>query len=288
MYGEVTVAMSDTQFRFGVLAGGLALVAVIAVFRFFGSVTLPPKPAGPPSASTESQLADRTAASPTVYMKQLERDAADAGLEVPTLADMARALPHAADAKRRVLEIGDAPVEVAGLAIQAVRAGATIALEIENKTASDLAYLVVTTPSPQTSACTSARVQPANLMVIRKGERLTRVECIYRRGMAIVVTRVETVEVPPMSAYYLSHVPPENVGVSRRLARAHRGPPNRALCPPTISQAVRTGLEDGKIAWRDLVDFFARHPCQTYRFPLEYRAFTRHGERPIPVAGAGM
>jgi hypothetical protein len=55
-----------------------------------------------------------------------------------------------------------------------------------------------------------------------------------------------------------------------------------------VSQAVRSGLEQGQIGWRDLVDFYARHRCPTYRFPSSYRAFRSDGERQVPDIAAGM
>jgi hypothetical protein len=55
-----------------------------------------------------------------------------------------------------------------------------------------------------------------------------------------------------------------------------------------VPQAVRSGLERGEIGWRDLIDFYARHRCQTYQFPLLYRAFKIDGERPVPAVSVGM
>ncbi len=55
-----------------------------------------------------------------------------------------------------------------------------------------------------------------------------------------------------------------------------------------MSQAVRSGIERHEISWRDLVDFYARHRCQTYQFPTSYRALTSDGERPIPAVDARM
>ena len=52
-------------------------------------------------------------------------------------------------------------------------------------------------------------------------------------------------------------------------------------------EAVRAGLERGEIGWRDLVDFYARHRCQTYQFPISYRAFSAEGAMRLPVADAG-
>ena len=45
----------------------------------------------------------------------------------------------------------------------------------------------------------------------------------------------------------------------------------------------RTLLDQWMANWRDLVDFYARHRCETYTFPEGYRAFERDGARPLPA-----
>ena len=50
-----------------------------------------------------------------------------------------------------------------------------------------------------------------------------------------------------------------------------------------MSAVVRNGLDRGDLQWRDLVDFYARHRCQTYQFPVSYKALKQDGERPIPA-----
>ena len=109
-------------------------------------------------------------------------------------------------------------------------------------------------------------------MTIHPQGREIRVECGWHDGIALAVARVETLEVLPLSAWYLDHVPPSAVGIEPRIARGHRQPASGAPCAFALSQAVRSGLERGEIGWRDLVDFYARHRCQTYQFPLSYQS----------------
>ena len=103
--------------------------------------------------------------------------------------------------------------------------------------------------------------------------------------MAIVVTKVETVEVSPLMSWYLAQVPPQVVGIEARVARGHHGVDAKQKCSAAMPQVVRTGLDRGTIGWRDLVDFYSRHRCQTYQFPSHYRAFSKDGERPLPATG---
>lgn len=284
-----SVAISDGQFRLGLIVGGVLLAAVISGVRFCGSVSLPPKPAPPSGAmGTTNQLLSKTAASPSVYQDFLARDAALAGVPVPTIEDMSRKLAFRSDDARHVLEVGAPPIDVAGLRLAAVRANDTIALEIENVTKADLGYYIKTSPAPNVSGCNSARPLPFDAMVVDKGTKLTRVECVWRDDMALAVTKVETVEVSPLSAFYLRHVPPVLLGIEDRVSRGHVATQSAGNCAAMVSQAVRTGFETGEIGWRDLADFYSRHRCQTYSFPLGYRAFTQDAQRAIPAGASGM
>lgn len=281
------MAISDGQFRLGVAGAGSVLVLVMTLMRFCGSVEIPPKPAPPGPTGSQSQLLGKGAATPAVYQEFLARDASSAGVRTPSIEDMSRKFPYRGDDARHVLEVGQ-PIEIAGVRLAAERAGNTLVLDVTNLTTSNIAYSVVSSPTPNLSGCTSARPVLFNAMVIAKGKTERRVECIWREGMALAITRVETVEVPPLSAWYLSLLPPRLVGVEDRIARGHSPPETSEKCSTVVSQAVRSGLEQGQIGWRDLVDFYARHRCPTYRFPSSYRAFRSDGERQVPDTAAGM
>ncbi len=245
---------------------------------------MPPKP--PPAAGTQ-QIVDDVNASPTVYQDYLAKDAAIAGVRTPTYNEMSRKLLYRVDEGRRVLEVGEPAINAAGLKLTVQRSGNAIVLDIENTTPVDLAYLVLTAPIPNIAGCSAVPAEPFNAMVIGKGQHETRVECAWRQGMAIAVTRVETVELSPLSAWYLSQVPARQVGIEDRIARGHKRP-KADRCIALTSQVLRNGIESGEISWRDLVDFYARHRCQTYVFPAEYRAFTESAQQKIPVMPKGM
>ncbi|MBA3451874.1 MAG: hypothetical protein H0T42_02115 [Deltaproteobacteria bacterium] len=282
------MAISDGQFRLGVVGAAIMLVLVMTFMRFCGSVTIPPKPAPPRPTGSQSQLLTKGAATPAVYQEFLQRDAVAAGVRTPSIAEMSRKLVYRGDDARRVLEVGEPAIEVAGVKLRVARDGNTFVLDITNVTTSDLAYSVLSSPTPNNSGCMSAQPVLFNAMVIEKGGTVRRVECIWRTGMALAITSVQTLEVSPLSAYYLSTLPPRTVGVEDRLARGHQAPETSEKCSSVVSQAVRSGLEQGQIGWRDLVDFYARHRCQTYRFPASYRSFKADAERPIPDTAAGM
>jgi hypothetical protein len=283
-----SVSITDARFRIGVGVAGVALVAGIAAVRFCGSVALPPKPPPPEIPSgTSSELLTRSSASPVMYQDFVTRDAAAAGVRAPTLDELSRKLPYRVDDARRVLEVGQPAIELAGVRLRAIRIDAGLALEIANATASDIAYTVASQPIPA-AGCGGAPLRMFNAMTIRNNASEIRVECGWHDGIALAITRVETLEVSPLSAAYLDRLPPSMVGIEPRIARAHQGPETGDRCAFALPQSVRSGLERGEIGWRDLVDFYARHRCQTYRFPLNYRAFKTDGERSVPVVAAGM
>jgi hypothetical protein len=287
-----SVSITDTQFRISVGVAGIALVAGLTTVRFWGSVSLPAKPPPPTSPSgTSSELLTRSSASPAVYQDFVGRDAAAAGVHAPTIEELSRKLPYREDEARHLITVGQPALELAGVRLRAVRltdkTADTLALEVANATDSDIAYAVVTAPIPA-AGCNAAPVQAFNAMTIPRGRSETRVECGWRDNIALAVTRVETVEVSPLSAWYLNHVPPSVVGIQPRIARGHLVPATGERCSVVMSQAVRSGLERGEIGWRDLIDFYARHRCQTYQFPLLYRAFKVDGERDVPAVSVGM
>src|SRR5262245_32038229 len=173
--------MSEPQYRIGVLAGAVVLVAVITYLRFCGSVGLPPMPPPPSGPSgTQTELLSKSTTSPAVYKGFLDSDAATAGVRAPSLEDMAKKLAYQLDEARHVLEPGQAPIEVAGLRLRVERTSDQIVLVIQNLLESAAAYEVTSEPSTGASACNSARPLPLNAMVIAKGSSERRTECVWR------------------------------------------------------------------------------------------------------------
>jgi hypothetical protein len=283
-----SVSITDAQYRIAVVVAGLGLIVAMTALRWFGELSLAAK-SPPPSApsGTSSELLTRSSASRAVYLDLVARDAAVAGAPVPTLDELSRTLPYRVDEVRHVLDVGQPALEAAGVRLRAVRLPEGLGLEITNATGSDIAYEVATATIPATQ-CSTASILAFNAMTIRKGMHETRVECVWHDGIALAVTRIETVELAPLSAWYLDHVPPSVVGIEPRVARGHLAPGSAPRCASALSQAVRSGLERGEIGWRDLVDFYARHRCQTYQFSSTYRALKLDGERGIPAVSAGM
>jgi hypothetical protein len=255
---------------------------------------MPPKPPAPhvdPQAARD--VLASADATPLAYKGYLQTDAETAGVPVPSVEAMGRKLVHRIDEAHVGLAPGDPPREIAGLRLSAVVQrgdnGDDLVLVIDNPGERDLAYDIVTKPSYGTSACNQRTIVAFNAMVVAAHAAEKRSECIYRSGMVLGIERVETLELAPLQTYYVSRVPPQAVGIELRLAQGHRPslPGGVSVCNIAMSQSIRAGLENGTFGWRDLVDFYARHRCDTYRFPEDYRAFTKDGERPLPVVAGG-
>lgn len=217
------VAISDSQFRLGVAGAGIVLVAILATVRFCGSVSIPDKSAPPTPTGTSTQLVQKGIASPVVYKDFLDKDASLAGVRAPSIDDMERVLPYAVDDQRHVLEVGQPPIDAAGLKLSVVRDGKALVLQIENPGSVARAYSVITAPTPKIPNCADTPPIAHNAIVIAKGATERRAECMWRDGMVIVVSRVETLELSPLSAWYLSLVPPPLLGIEDRIARQHKG-----------------------------------------------------------------
>ena len=260
------------------------MVTVITYLRFCGTLSLPDKPPPPTGPTgTTAQLLSKTTASPSVYREYLEKDASAAGTRVPSVDDMSRKLVYRVDESKHTLEPGKPGIETAGLRLHVERSGDDIVLVIRSLLGSDAAYEVTTSVSLGASVCAGMRPLPFDALVIAKGATETRTECVWREGMAIVVGKVETLELPPLGAWYVGQLPPALLGIEDRIAKGHRGVEVKEKCSPVMSALVRAGLEKGEIGWRDLVDFYSRHRCQSYQFPPLYRAFKSDGEHPLPA-----
>jgi hypothetical protein len=236
-------------------------------------------------SGTSTELLASSAATTNVYQELLGKDASAAGIRAPSLDDMGKKLSYRSDDSRTVLEVGNAPVEIAGLKLRALHAGDGLVLEIANATAGkEYAYNVTTEVIPA-GDCTSARPLPLDVIVIG-AETMTRTECSWHDRSSIVVKKVETMEISPLSSYLLRQTPAVLLGIEPRIARGSHTAGNKE-CPTVLTQTTRSQLERGEIGWRDLADFYARHRCQTYLFPADYRAFTQDKARELPAVRSG-
>jgi hypothetical protein len=288
-------ASSDRNFALGVGAGALALFAVGLFLRFDDVPTLPAKPP-PPPAPDQRALRRMDYENPEIYKGYLEADSSLYQVARTTPDDMRMPFPYEASEAPRRLTAGDT-IDTAMLQISLVdrklemrtrngKSGAHhLVLRIENKRPKPVAFRVVTSVGGLEEACSAKAVLDHNAIVLPAGGNVERTECTARDGLGIQVERVESMEVPELSYFYLSRLPPTHIGLSTRASAGHRVPRGE-VCPAVPQQLILIGMEKGTVSWRDVVDYYARHRCETYGFPVGYRAFTKAGQYDLPVSAA--
>jgi hypothetical protein len=283
----------DGSFRLGVLAVCGLVFAGGLYLRFHGDVPMPKLPSGPAPASAASLRS--LDFSVNVFRALVEKDAIDAGVPAPGADELEQLFPYDVAEPHRVLTAFGPALETRDLAI-ALRVdrpptggGDQLVLHIENKTDRHVAYHVDTRPSVDPHACVDKIDIPHDAMALAPHEAIDRTECGLRPGAptAVFVDRVETLVVPALSYHYVSRLFPPHIGLDSRATRGHV-PPKGAICSDIPEQAIRRGLEKGEVSWRDVVDFYARESCAKFIFPVGYRAFTRAGERSLPVPQKGV
>lgn len=283
--------MEGKTLSLAVALSGLAGLALGMALLFGGGP--PPAPPRPRLPVAPAPTSAEMKYSPTMYRALLEQDAKLMGVAAPTQREIAAVFPHSDELPgARKLRAG-APVRTRQLAISLIvrrEQGAVegqsfradhLVLKIENLTRRHLAYRI-TTKVADPARCEAKGVIGHNAIALRPGESILRTECLFQAPGLVELTRVETVEVPPLSYFYLSRLTPGLVLYDTRTAAGHTVPKG-AICPQTFSwRDVRDGAARGEIAWRDIMDFYARHNCDEYAFFPGYRYRTDPAS-PLPV-----
>ena len=269
---------------------GIAVIAIggIVGLRSCGAVSLPAKPPAPVATTRDLTKALAATASTTnawtVFAKQ---DAAAAAIVGFDPASMTKAFPYQSDRARHVLTPAQ-PVTVAGLtlsaAVEVVAGQRVLTLTIDNPSATAIAYRVATTTSAGASDCTQRHVLGHNAIVVGPHAQVRRTECKYDGDLALIVTAVDALSVPPLAARYLSQISPSALVLDERTAKGHERAPGG--CEIHAWPALVSAVAEGTTTFRDLADFYGRHRCESYKFFIEYRHFQQDGERGLPVVPA--
>lgn len=283
---------TEPRFKMAAMGVGTLLFALLLMFSFGYELSLPRKPKKPKAISAErfSQRFDRN---PAAWAGYLEMDARTYGVPKPEPSELMGVFKYRLDSDAHFLSLakgGKKSLEVAGLRLELSkqdirgRTKKQMVLSIENTTNRPLAYRVITRPSKGTQACSQKKKLRHNAIAVLPGGVERRSECIYRKGWKLKIKRVETLELPLLSYHYVSRLFPAQVGYESRVVAGHR-PPRGEECRLILPASTSRGIESGSVAWRDIIDFYARHRCETYTFPINYTHFTKPGEVELPVAG---
>jgi hypothetical protein len=145
-----------------------------------------------------------------------------------------------------------------------------LVLHIRNRSTSYVAYRV-TTEIPHSETCRSKGVLPQNAIALRPGQEIKRVECLWADHGVVIVRRVEVIEVPALSYFYVSRLPPAQALYPTRTSDGH-APPAGTPCSLVPWREIATAAAEGKTRWYDVIDFYGRHDCDLFSFPPRYHA----------------
>jgi hypothetical protein len=267
------------------LAAAVALVAVVVMGVGMAALYAggpPPAPERPRPASENATPEADLRFTPMVYRGQLDQDARAFGVAVPGAGEIEAPFLYVEELKGRRKLTPKQPIDTPHLrlAMDVEKHQATIegqsfryehlVLRIENRTPRYLAYRIVT-EVPDRRKCSSKGDIPHNAIVLEPNQILRRTECLYRTHTSVDVARVEVMELPALSAVYVSRLPATSVLYDSRTAAGHV-PLKGALCPQTFSwREIQEGIEKKHIGWKDVIDFYARHNCEEYSFFKGYR-----------------
>jgi len=275
------------------LAGALAIG--VGVFVLHSATAPPPTPERPrPPPPAAMMIHSDLRFSPVYYRTLLEQDAKAYGIQAPTWDEITQPNAYFDELKGTQRLRLKAPIETRHLRVSleiskatSVSDGQTIAedhliLRIENRTPMYLAYRIQTSV-PDKHRCSSKGEIPHNAMAIGPDQTILRTECLYRKEETVDVTRIEVVEMPALSAYYVSRLPPNATLYDPRTFAGHVGFHGRDVCQQTFSwREFKEGVDEKQFGWRDIIDFYARHNCSEYSFFKTYR-YRTDSNSPLPA-----
>jgi hypothetical protein len=275
-----------------VFSGILAIALGVLILHAASSPPPTPKrpePPPPPSAMINSEQRFSV-----LYYKALtEQDAKSYGIPAPSYEDLQQPNPYFDELRGKQALRLKAPVETRHLRLTLEVSKQTsvieghslttdnLVLRIENRTPLYLAYRVQTSVSDKRN-CGMKAIVPHNAIALEPEQTVLRSECIFRKDARITLNRIEVIELPALSAFYVSRVPPNATFYDPRVSIGHT-PPRGTMCAQTFSwRDIRDGIENKELGWRDVIDFYARHNCSEYSFFKSYR-YRGDPQAPLPA-----
>jgi hypothetical protein len=266
-----------------VLFSGILAIA-LGVLILHAASTPPPAPKRPEPPPPPSAMINSDMRFSVVYYKGLiESDAKSYGIPAPAYDDMCQPNPYFDELHEKQHLRIKAPIETRHLRITLEVTKQTTIIEshslstdhyilrIENRTPLYLAYRIQTSIGGEKSKCVNKGSQAHNAIALEPEQTIVRTECLYRKNSTIDINHIEVIELPALSAFYVSRLPPNNTLYDPRTAAGHT-PPRGTMCPQTFSwREIKEGLDKNELGWRDVIDFYARHNCTEYSFFKSYR-----------------
>jgi hypothetical protein len=279
-----------------VLFTGVFVIALGVLILHAASAPPPtpkrPEPPPPPSVMINSEQRF----SVLYYKALIEQDAKAFGTSAPPYEDLAQSNPYWDELREKHRLKVKVPYETRHLRITLEINKQTTTVEahslttdhfvlrIENRTPLYLAYRVETSILDK-SKCSLKADLPHNAIALEPEQTILRTECLYRKDAQVDLTRIEVIELPALSAYYVSRVLPNAILYDPRTSAGHT-PPRGTLCPQTFSwREIKEGIDKKELGWRDVIDFYARHNCTEYSF---FRSYRYRGDPSAPLPARAL
>ena len=285
--------MEGKPLALAVVFTGVFAIALSALILHAATAPPPtpkrPEPPPPPSAMINSEQRF----SVLYYRALVEQDAKAYGVAAPSYEDMQQANPYFDELQGKQHLRIKAPIETRHLRVSLEVSKQTtiieshtlstdhLVLRIENLTPLYLAYRIQTSVADK-HKCTMKAEVPHNAIALEPKQTTLRTECLFRKDAQIDITGIEVIELPALSAYYVSRVPPNSTLYDPRTSAGHT-PPRGVMCPQTFSwREIKEGIDKKELGWRDVMDFYARHNCTEYSFFKSYR-YRGDPSAPLPA-----
>jgi hypothetical protein len=158
-------------------------------------------------------------------------------------------------------------------------------LGVTNKTDKYLAYRVETAVD-HPEKCMTKGALAQNAVALAPGESIERTECLWRPHATVMVKRIEVMELPLVSYYFVSRLPPAQVLLDERAAAGHEFAKAKA-CQFVPWREIQVAAKERGTRWVDVMDFYARHDCDEYSFWPGYTRWLAPGKlpaRPVKLA----
>lgn len=270
-----TRVLTVSAIGIGVIIGG-----TLVLYSLSAPPPAPSRPEIPPPLSSLINSEQRF--SPLYYRALVEQDAKFYGVPAPAYEDLQQPNPYFEELRTKKRLRIKTPFETRHLrlTLEVTKEMATLenhtlnsdhlTLKIENRTQFHLAYRILTFV-PDKEKCANKANLSHNAMMIEPGQTIMRTECLYRQDEHVDLLGIEVIELPPLSAFYISRLPPSSMLYDPRTFAGHM-PPKAEICAQTFSwREIKDGVEKQAFGWRDVIDFYARHNCSEYTFFKSYR-----------------
>lgn len=270
---------TDTRLRLG-LCGAVAVVFFGGLYlRFNYGLDLPAKPPPPPEP-TQASLRDLDY-EVELFSGYLLQDARRFGLAPTRPEDLDRLFPYEDVTTPQPLSPSARPIETRMLRLSTRVEEGQLILRIDNKGEKPVAYAVATATGRDPALCRKKDIRTHNAIAIPAQGFVERTECAYAKDMSFRVLRIEAIEIPPLSFFYVSRLEPTKIGLDERTSVGHAFVGAEKCSLPGANLDIDLGKQ--LTTWRDIIDFYARHPCEHYRWLRGYRAWTRDKQFALPV-----